>query len=208
MGFNHGTPYLRVFVRDPYLYNCDFGKHGFTSGVVIGVSSIRGRALGFHVLLDSGALIHRMPIHSLCTKPSVPIPLDHAEIWDCFSNNINVIRYPMLKELRCRVHLKDHTDQFGTYHFTIDWADGEELFSFAEIPDEHKCAHIIELDGGQLVAQPNNRILWIEQSRIGANPTRPDYKINTHKWVCEHSTKWACAETDQFMYTQDKGAKT
>ena len=51
----------------------------------------------------------------------------------------------------------------GKYIFTIDWASPETNIldtEHSEIPQEHKCAHILALDNGNYAAQPNNRILW------------------------------------------------
>ena len=51
----------------------------------------------------------------------------------------------------------------GEYLFTVDWAHPESNIvdtEHSEIPDQHKCAHILALDNGNFAAQPNNRILW------------------------------------------------
>jgi hypothetical protein len=51
----------------------------------------------------------------------------------------------------------------GKYLFTIDWAHPDTNIldvEHSEIPQEHKCAHILELTNGNFAAQPNNRILW------------------------------------------------
>jgi len=49
----------------------------------------------------------------------------------------------------------------GKYLFTIDWAHPDTNIldvEHSEIPQEHKCAHILELDNGNYAAQPNNRL--------------------------------------------------
>jgi hypothetical protein len=51
----------------------------------------------------------------------------------------------------------------GTYLFTVDWGHPDANIlnvEHSEIPQEHKCAHILELSNGNYAAQPNNRILW------------------------------------------------
>ncbi len=56
----------------------------------------------------------------------------------------------------------------------------------SEIPQEHKCAHILELDNGNYAAQPNNRILWHVNSYTTDNDW-PDYKVQTTYWDAENS---------------------
>src|SRR5690554_3775171 len=62
---NHDIPHLRVWVRDAFLHDLDPNQRGFTLGTAHAVCTIKGRALGFHVLLDNGAHIGRLPIHAL-----------------------------------------------------------------------------------------------------------------------------------------------
>jgi hypothetical protein len=58
---------------------------------------------------------------------------------------------------------KDKNFYKGEYLFTVDWAHPESNIlntEHSEIPQEHKCAHILALANGNYAAQPNNRILW------------------------------------------------
>jgi hypothetical protein len=55
----------------------------------------------------------------------------------------------------------------ATYWFTLDHTDN----SFSQYPPEHKCYHLLLLqDGsGQIAAQPNNRIIWSDDSFVRPN---------------------------------------
>ena len=55
----------------------------------------------------------------------------------------------------------------------------------SEIPAEHKCAHILALDGGNYAAQPNNRILWDAPNYTTDNMV-PDYMVQSTKWNVEN----------------------
>jgi hypothetical protein len=65
--------------------------------------------------------------------------------------------------------------------FTVDWCgDG-----YPEIPDQHKCAHVIALDTGQLAAMPNNRLLWTEKSWTERPAELPRYIADSHDYSAE-----------------------
>ncbi len=52
---------------------------------------------------------------------------------------------------RCKYLGKDKKFIHGEYLFTIDWAHPEPNIldtEHSEIPDQHKCAHILALDNG------------------------------------------------------------
>ena len=55
----------------------------------------------------------------------------------------------------------------------------------SEIPQEHKCGHILALDNGNYSIQPNNRILW-NISNFTTRDDIPDYKVQTTEWNVEN----------------------
>ena len=136
--------------------------------LIFGVSSIEGRALGFHVQLQSGAVFWRLPISAFYRGKHAPsIMIGEAQFWDCLGYNIAVTEFRYLKTRMCNVKLKSGAEASGQYRFTVDWANsGEEFSGWAEMPDEHKCAHVIELTNGNFIAYPNNRIWWVEPSFV------------------------------------------
>ena len=205
MYLNANIPQFFCFVRKEFLYNLQDHHGEFEPAYAFGVRSVQCKAIGFHVGLDNGAVFWNLPIHALVHKTDAPnIPLDFLELWDCFGPNFSVTQFTFLKELRCDVILKDRSVVQGVYMFTIDWSStdpGEVDVTFSEIPQEHKCAHIIKLDNGLYAAQPNNRILWRQSSFIvKRSEPLPDYKINTHKWVCEYNPRWVTEDSDRFHY--------
>ena len=69
----------------------------------------------------------------------------------------------------------------------------------SEIPQEHKCAHIIALDDGNFAAQPNNRCIW-DLPSFTVKDSTPDWKVQTNEWNVEDSGKWKTEDTDNFFY--------
>lgn len=203
---NADVPILYCYLRAEYLYNGkkEEGKfyppNSLVPCAIFGVASIQGRALGFHCVLDNGAMIYRLPISAFVYKQDAPnLPLDFLELWDCFSSHVTVLEYSFLRGWRVDVVLKDRTVLPGIYQFTVDWHGS----SLADNPGEggHKCAHIIALDNGCYCAQPNNRLRWYEPSFITAPfPERPDFETNSQIWSCENKgPKW-CTENSERMF--------
>jgi hypothetical protein len=93
----------------------------------------------------------------------------------------------------------------GKYLFTIDWAHPDVNIldvEHSEIPQEHKCAHILELDNGNYAAQPNNRLLWHINSYTTDN-SWPDYKVQTTYWDAE-DTRLVTEDSDKMFYQMKK----
>jgi hypothetical protein len=97
----------------------------------------------------------------------------------------------------------------GKYLFTVDWAMPEPNIldtDHSEIPQEHKCAHILELSNGNYAAQPNNRILWHIPSYT-TDKSWPDYKVQNTIWEVEGSD-WVTEDSDNMFYQIDKGTSS
>lgn len=198
---NVDVPLTYCKLRAEYLYNCE-DHHGlFVPCAVFAASSIQGRAVGFHVLLSNGALIYRLPISALVHLETAPdLPLDHLELWDCFSAHMTAQEYIFLRGMRVDVLLKDGEVYPGQYLFTLDWWGS----SLADNPGEggHKCAHVLALDNGCYAAQPNNRLRWYDPSFVTEPfPVRPDYKTNDQVWSVENrGPRWATEPTSRMFY--------
>lgn len=198
---NTDVPAFNALLKKEYLYDMKSHYGELVPCYVFGITSIPSRAIGFHVMLENGACIDRLPLSAIVHKPDAPnIPLDHLELWDCFSYNVAVIAYGYLRSLRCAVMLKNKQWAEGTYEFTIDWY-GE---SAPDDPGEggHKSAHVIRLHNGCFAAQPNNRIRWYEPSFVTVPfPARPDYQVNTHIWSVENKgDKWVTSNDNNQFY--------
>jgi hypothetical protein len=208
---NANIPPIYCNIRREYLYDLK-QHHGETeSCVVFGIASISGRAILFHCLLESGAIYYRLPISAFIQKEfdrrNVPDQnLEDLELWNSFSYYPNVISFDFLVGQRCKYLNKNKKFYHGQYLFTIDWAHPESNIldtEHSEIPDQHKCAHILALDNGNYAAQPNNRILW-NISSFTTSSHKPDYKVQTTEWNVENKN-WKLEDTDDMFYqVEDK----
>lgn len=198
--FNADVPRFECLLRAEFLYDLKSHHGELVPVVVFGISSIPGRAIGWHVMTDVGAVIWRLPIHALCWKAGAPKrTLDDLELWDAFSYHASVHEFSWLAGSRCLAALKSGDNAEGQYLFTIDWVGSSE----AENPGDigHKCAHVLKLDEGNFAALPNNRILWASPSFVSKPfEARPDYITNTHIWRCEGARKWGTEPTNKMFY--------
>lgn len=190
---NANIPYFKIYIRSEFLYNLEAHWGEFIPGYVFGVSSLPARALGWHVMTENGGIFWRLPIHALAlSKNSPKMKLEELQLWDNISSEISITEFTFLKNSLCRVFINKM--QFrGRYLFTIDYFNSPD----ADSPDEHKCSHILALDNGNLAAQPNNRILW-DITGFTETKEKPDWKINTHKWICADNVE--IENTDRFFY--------
>lgn len=205
-------PPIECYIRKEFLYDFEKGHGEFEPCYWISVKSIKGRALYFESLLTQyGAVYDKLPISAFVWRTDVKneelLPLDHLEIWDSFSYNISVIEKSTLKGLDCRIFMKDKQFYKGKYMFTIDSCHSEpnELnVSLSETPNEHKSFNIVKLDNGQFAAQPNNRVLFYDQSLTPKGIKIPDFKVSTKEFYCEDGTKWSVGDQDVFFYDDNQ----
>ena len=109
-------------IRREHMYQHKTHKGEFDKVMVFGAQSNPERAILFHVLTDNGLVRSRVPVHMLCHREDAPeIPLDHLQLWDCFSVNSTVTTYETLRGSRCKVILKDGKPYWGDYMMTFDW---------------------------------------------------------------------------------------
>jgi hypothetical protein len=199
---NADVPHWYALLRAEYLHDLKSHHGEFEPVAIFGLASIPSRALMFHAMTERGACIFRLPLSAFVHKTDAPdIPLDHLELWDCFSDQPSVHAFAYLRGLRARVFLKDRSLHWGTYQFTVDWTGSP----YADDPGEggSKCAHIIALDNGCYAAQPNNRIYWSEPSFITKpfkDDERPDYVTNSHVWAVEREGKWHAEDSNRVFY--------
>ena len=207
---NANIPPIYCKIRREYLY--DLRKHqGETEDcVVFGLGSISGRALLFHCLLTNGAIYWRLPISAFLQRGSGSTlhqrdvehqDLEDLQLWNSFSYYPSVTIFDFLVGQRCKYLGKNKKFYHGQYLFTVDWAHPESNIldtEHSEIPDQHKCAHILALDNGNYSAQPNNRILWDIPS-FTTKSSVPDYKVQTTEWNVENK-KFVTDDTDKFFY--------
>ncbi len=211
---NANIPPIYCKIKTEYLYDMDMDKKGERECVVFGLCSISGRALLFHALLPNGAVYYRLPISAFFQKrfsrSEVPdMSVDELQLWNCFSYWPSVHTFDFLAGVDGKFRGKDKNFYPGNYLFTVDWAHPEPNIldvEHSQIPQEHKCAHILALDNGNYAAQPNNRILW-HVNNYTTESDWPDYKVQNTVWDCE-SSDWITEDTDNMFYEiEPKGDK-
>jgi hypothetical protein len=201
-------PPIQCYVRKEFLYDFQKGHGEYEPCYWVSVKSIKGKALYIESYLTNyGACYDKLPISAYVWKTDVNenelLPLDFLEIWDAFSYNITVIKKELLFGMDAKVYMKDKKFYNGVYMFTIDSCHSEpnELnTTLSETPNEHKSFNIIKLDNGQFAAQPNNRVLFYDQSLTPSGLRIPDFKVSTKEFYCEDSTKWSVGDEDNFFY--------
>ena len=203
---NANIPPIYCKIKTEYLYDMDMDKRGELDCVVFGLCSISGRALLFHALLPNGAVYYRLPISAFFQKrfsrSEVPdMSVDQLQLWNCFSYWPSVHVFDFLAGVDGKYRGKDKNFYPGNYLFTVDWAHPEPNIldvEHSQIPQEHKCAHILALDNGNFAAQPNNRILW-HVNNYTTESDWPDYKVQNTVWDVEGSD-WITEDTDKMFY--------
>jgi hypothetical protein len=211
---NANIPPVYCKIRREYLYDLREHQGETEDCVVFGLGSISGRAILFHVTYQR-CVYWRLPISAffkeeaalLCIKTKCPnIKSTSLQLWNSFSYYPSVTVFDFLVGERGKYLGKDKKFYHGHYLFTIDWASPDPNLldvEHSEIPEEHKCAHILALDNGNYAAQPNNRMLW-NISSYTTNNNVPDYKVQTTEWSVENKG-WTTDETDNMFYqVEDK----
>jgi hypothetical protein len=152
-------------------------------------------------MTDYGMLRSRIPLDQIffTDAPLNDQPAHFKQLWDCFSENVSVIKYEYLETKRCQVVLKDGSKIWATYWFTVDWFDNP----YSEEPSDYKCGHVLIADDGYILCQPNNRIYWKDSNWITKDfPILPyEIKVDTHLQSVESvSDRWVSEDTDSYYY--------
>jgi hypothetical protein len=211
---NANIPPIYCKIRREYLYDLKLHMGESEECVIFGIASITGRAILFHILLPNGAVYYRLPISAFFQKrfsrAEVPdMSIDSLQLWNCFSYYPSITTFDFLSSQHGKFLGKDKKFYKGKYLFTVDWAMPEPNIldtDHSEIPQEHKCAHILELSNGNYAAQPNNRILWHIPSYT-TDKSWPDYKVQNTIWEVEGSD-WVTEDSDNMFYQIDKGTSS
>ena len=210
---NANIPPIYCKIRREYLYDLREHKGETEDCVVFGLGSISGRALLFHALLSNGAIYWRLPISAFLQRGSGNTlhqrevehqNIEDLQLWNSFSYYPSVTVFDFLKGQRGKYLGKNKKFYHGEYLFTVDWAHPESNIvdtEHSEIPDQHKCAHILALDNGNFAAQPNNRILWSIPS-FTTSTHWPDYKVQTTYWNVENKD-WKTDDSNDMFYDID-----
>jgi hypothetical protein len=179
--FIQNLPSINVKVCKTYL--TDGAESGLEDAYLVAVKSIPGRPLLFTVYLDTGATWSGFPITAIycdrfnpIVKDALDLSIEQAQPFSCLEGDINVITYDLLKNAKANIGKEKHQ---GNYLFTIDYL-GEGL---TEDPSQHKTHNIFVLDTGQMVAYPNNMILWEDKFFAYKNESFPNYRRTNKYWI-------------------------
>ena len=203
---NANIPVIYCQIRREYLYDLKRHHGEVEDCMVFGIASMSGRPLLFHALMENGGVYYRLPIsafiqHGFEAKDVPRMQLHELELWNCFSYYPNVIAFDALTTSGKYLG-KDKKWYRGSYLFTIDWAHPDSNIvdtDHSEVPQEHKCAHIMALENGNYAAQPNNRILWHIPSYTVRDEI-PDWDVNTQNWSVEDGRDWKTEDSNKFFY--------
>tara|TARA_Y100001963_G_scaffold57311_2_gene80186 strand:- start:35448 stop:36131 length:684 start_codon:yes stop_codon:yes gene_type:complete len=210
MIFVANLPHLKCYIRKEYLHDLNKGHGEFVDAVMLAVKSIQGRALMFEAYLpEYGACFDKFPLSAFVWKKDIKeeeqLPLGTIELWDCFSNNIQIWTKNLLKSCDVDIMLRGGERMGGQYLFTIDSCHGDPQTidtGVSEVPEEHKQFNFGKLDNGQYFAQPNNRMLWYEQSLTSKELKIPDFQVSSRYFHCEQERKWAFGDTNDYFYKE------
>ena len=210
MNFVANLPHIKCYVRKEYLRDLEDGHGEFVDATIIAVKSIQGRALYFEAYLpEYGACFDKFPLSAFVWKKDIveseQLPLDVLELWDAFSYEVQVWKKVLLANCDVDIMLKGGGRMKGEYLFSIDSCHSDlntPNLNLSEVPEEHKQFNFGKLENGQFFAQPNNRMLWYEQSSTPAELKKPDFKVSTRYFTCEQERKWAFGDDDNYFYKE------
>ena len=211
---NANIPVQYSQIKKEYLYDLTRHVGEVEDCIIFGITSLTGRAILFHAIMENGAVFYRLPISAFIQRgferSRVPEQrLDELELWNSFSYYPAITTWDFLSGSSGKYIGKDKKWHHGRYLFTVDWGhpDANILNSdHSEIPHEHKCAHIIALENGNYAAQPNNRLIW-DITSFTVRDEIPDWKVQTSEWDVEDSGKFRTEDTDKYFYEIEKKKK-
>lgn len=197
---NENVPQFKALVKRSWFTKRSSDENIFDNTYIFGVQSVSNTMLTFHGMTDYGMLRSKIPLSEVYIKQPVnDVPYNYKALWDCFSESISIVKYEYLEHKRCKALLRDKTEVWAEYMFTLDWFDN----AYSEEPSDYKCAHVLAADDGYLLALPNNRLYWKDSNWITKKfPIRPqEFKVDTEVMSVENqSDRWVSEDTDSYYY--------
>jgi len=206
-------PSIKVWVRKEYLRDLQDGHGEFVEGVWISAKSIPGRAFYFETYLpEYGAIYDKLPISAFLSRPETPTPdldLPNLQFWNCMDYGVRCIEKQFIKTMDFEVRSRNYGNLKGKYLFTLDNFHSDQDIvdtNVSETPDEHKSHNCIELENGQFVLYPNNRMRAYDLSITPEKPLMPDFKVSTHIYQIENGVRWGrLGDTNEYFWkTKDE----
>ena len=208
-------PYFKAWVRKEYTKNLEEYQNEFLHCMVIAVTTIPNRTLGFQVIftgcesdelegeqnVHGGAMWSRLPLTALVADTPLEewpkeLPPYLAQPWDCMSHNHSVYK---LERASPAPWIAKVDGEFypAKYYFTVDYTDSE----VADDPAQHKQSHVLELlDAGEytgnIVALPNNRVRVTHPAWFETGQGAPDFKPNQNIYNSKENVEYT-QDTDR-----------
>lgn len=196
---NADIPYLHCYVRLGEISE----REGFEEAYAFAIQSMKGRAIGLHCMLRSGAHYRNVPLHAICTNQKADERhVDELAYWDCFSSKPIVTVFDYLRDHECIAMLPGSRQERGVYLFTVDWLpDDAARPGWITQPDQNKCGHFISLESGNIAMLPTNKIAWCDGYWIGANPNpqAQRYVVQTAEYHAESCSR-DFSKSDGYFY--------
>lgn len=197
---NENIPHFKAKVRKSYFTKNEEDSNIFYDVICFGIQSISYKILTFHILTDDGMMRSRVPLSEIYIKePTNDLPYYYKQLWDCFSENVSVIKYDFLSCHRAQIVLRDGTKAWGEYMFTVDWFNNQH----SDEPTDYKCGHVFAADDGYLLCMPNNRIFWKDSNWVTKKLPEDlkQFKVDTVIPSVENvSDRWITEDSDCFYY--------
>lgn len=202
-------PPIKVWVRKEYLTDHTSGHGEFVEGYWVTAKSLPGRTFYFETYLpEYAALYDKLPIAAFLSEPELPdpdLPLDELQFWNCMDNGVQVLEKQFVGSMGFEVFTKTHGIMRGKYLFTLDnYHPNTQIVdcNVSETPQEHKSHNCIELDNGQFVLYPNNRMRMYDTSLTPDEIRQPDFKVSTKYYEVENQfTEWGrLGHTDYYFW--------
>jgi hypothetical protein len=170
-----------AFVRNKFLRN---GKppHDMSECIIFGAESMPGYAMGFHILREDGVMYAQVPIHALCHRQDAALKEQAGDLqaWDCFGFAMTVAQFDYLSQLR----FTHRSGLQGEYVCTFDFIRN----GFSNYPEQHKHLHLLMMDDGNYMLQPNTTLRAEDKSfttKLFDWKQPPDIEANEATWSCE-----------------------
>ena len=168
-------------------------SNGKEEAYAFAIQSVKGRALGFHCMLRSGAHYRNVPLHALALNEGAQKQSPESlAYWDCFSSKPIVTVFDYLRDHECVALLPSGERENGVYLFTVDWLPDEATHpGFLLQPDQNKCGHVLALQSGCVAMLPTNKVIWRDGYFIGSDPhpEKMGYKVQSNVYHAESCTR-------------------
>ena len=119
---NANIPIQYAQIKKEYLYDLTRHVGEVEDCIIFGITSLTGRAILFHAIMENGAVFYRLPISAFIQRGFKPeeVPkrrLDELELWNSFSYYPAVTTWDILTASSGKYIGKDRKWHHGKYLF-------------------------------------------------------------------------------------------